>query len=101
MEKEWRSTPAESSHVFRFQLRNIDSADLIIHDVVAACSCTTVKPPEKPWKVAPGATTEIVATLSFQGKPGTITKPIIVMTSAGEATLRVRVTVPDKTPSGS
>ena len=88
---------------FTFNLTNISSGPVTINFVQTSCGCTVAKLPSQPWKIAPGESGEISATMNLAGTPpgGTKTKTLTVNSDKGNKMLIVKTTVLAPPPSMS
>lgn len=68
--------------VYAYKFTNTGKADLEILSVKASCGCTATEPKEK--IIAPGKTSEIVATFNSKGRSGMQNKSITVKTNDPE-----------------
>jgi len=78
---------------FTFALTNISKEAITITSVSTSCGCTVAKLPEQPWKLEPGASGEIHATMNLSGKMGTVAKSLTVNSDKGTKGLIVRTTI--------
>jgi len=78
---------------FTFALTNISKEAVTISGVTTSCGCTVAKLPEQPWKIEPGASGEIHATMNLAGKSGTVAKSLTVNSDKGQKGLIVRTTI--------
>lgn len=85
---------------FTFTLTNVSSEVVVINSAVTSCGCTVAQLPETPWKLAPGKTGEISATMTLAGKSGSIVKTITVSTDKGVKTLMVHSIISAAPPVG-
>lgn len=97
--KEYTAKPGEQSCVFRFAVKNISKAEIVINQVRTSCGCTVAQLPSQPWKLAPGEGGEVVLTLDFQGKHGTLIKTATIDTATGYKTLTFKAEIPEPDPS--
>ncbi len=81
--------------VFRF--KNTGTKPLIVKSVTPGCGCTLADKPEKP--IAPGETGEIKAGFDSQGRTGSQTKNINVVTNTSPETTSLIFHVDIKTKS--
>ncbi len=94
MVKEYKALPGETIAQFTFWVTNTSSTNIVMHNVFASCGCTTPELPPMPWKMAPGVSGEIKASMDFRGKQGILAKMLTVVSSAGTQNLTVRVVIP-------
>src|SRR4051812_1608233 len=94
VEKEYQAKHGDLSAPFVFNLTNVSSGPVIIYDTSTSCDCTVAKLPSKPWTIPSGGTGEIQASIDLHKKSGTVTNQIIVFTSEGNRSLRVKALVP-------
>ncbi len=74
-----------------FVLKNIGNQDLLIHDIDAGCSCTTVDYSFE--SIPPGGSTPIEVTFDSNTKLGTQLKKINISTNAGTKLVKMSGTV--------
>ena len=86
--------PGEVSVNFTFTLSNLAAVPITITAVRASCGCTAAKVPPLPWILPPGTNGTIEVAMNLLGKMGTFAKTVTVMSSAGDKTLTVSVTMP-------
>jgi mono/diheme cytochrome c family protein len=96
-EKATSVTSYESEAHLAFWVTNISSGDITIVSAMASCGCTTAKIPKSPWTLEPGASGAIDVTMNTQGKKGTVSKPVTVLTDHGTKVLQVKVTILEST----
>jgi len=92
--KEITAKPGEGQLPFFFTVTNVSEADVIITQVLTSCGCTMAKLPEQPWRLAPGASGRIDASINLTGKFGVLVKTLTVLTSAGTKVLTIKVNAP-------
>lgn len=97
-QKEYSAKPGEASAHLTFNLTNISSSEVLINRVTTSCGCTVAKLPEQPWHVAPGTNGPINVTVDLRGKSGTITKSVMVDSTAGYKSLMVKIEIPPPQP---
>jgi mono/diheme cytochrome c family protein len=83
----------ESKAEWVFWVTNISSQEITVISALASCGCTTAKIPSSPWTLAPGASGPVEVTMNTQGKKGTVTKPVTLLTDRGTKVLQVGVTI--------
>ena len=79
---------------FNFWVTNVSSEVVTINSVRTSCGCTLVRLPAMPWKLEPGASGEIPASMNTAGKMGSIEKAVMVDSTTGTKTLIVRANMP-------
>jgi cytochrome c553 len=94
MEKVFKAKPGDSKTEFIFWVTNTSKADVIINNVSPSCGCTVAQLPSTPWKLGPGQSGDVHATIDFMGKTGTSTKTMTVTSSAGMQTLMMKLEIP-------
>lgn len=88
------ANPGETNVLFTFQLTNAAVAeDVIITAVRPSCGCTTAKMPPLPWRLGPGASGQIEATVDIRGKHGLVNKIVSVESSAGTNLLTLVINI--------
>lgn len=80
---------------FTFYFTNVSSSEVSINALRPSCGCTAAKLPETPWKIAPGGTGPLSATMNVAGSYGFKTKGLTVETSAGNKFLTLMAKLPD------
>lgn len=92
--KRYATKPGETNVHFAFQVTNTATdGEMIIKSVRPSCGCTTAKVPPLPWHLKPGDGGEIEAVVDVSGKQGTLSKLLIVESSAGTNYLTMVITV--------
>jgi len=86
--------PGEVSVNFTFTLSNLAAVPITITALRTSCGCTAAKVPPLPWLLPPGTNGTIEVAMNLVGKMGTFAKTVTVMSSAGDKTLTVSVTMP-------
>jgi len=86
--------PAE----FTFTFRNTSNQPIVLQRVQPACGCTAADYTKEP--VLPGQSGYIKAAFGTQGRPGTHSKTIAVLSNAGARTLSFTINV-EKAPTSS
>ena len=94
--KEYTAKPGEETAQFVFNVTNVSSGDVLIHNVRTSCGCTVAQLPSQPWKMAPGVSGPIKVAADLRGKQGLMVKSVHVDTSAGFKSLMIRVNIPDR-----
>jgi len=84
---------------FTFAVTNHAPSRITIERVETSCGCTIADIPSEPWPLEPGEGGLLKVEFDARGKSGTLTKTILVYTSAGPKTLMVKVTLPEAPPS--
>jgi len=94
-QKEYKAGPGEMVAPFTFVFTNTSAGDIVINRVQPSCGCTTAKDlPALPWRVPASATAQIDLVVNLTGKSGTLTKSVLIDTSAGTKSLILRVQIP-------
>jgi mono/diheme cytochrome c family protein len=93
--------PDEKSAAFTFRFENRSGSEIIIQSAKATCGCTVAALPHQPWRIAPGAKGELMATMDVGGKAGRIAKLITVETSEGHHRLTLVADLPPPPFSGA
>ena len=75
---------------FSFWLTNVSQEVITINGVHTSCGCTAAQLPAVPWRIEPGASGQIGATMNLANKSGTITKTVTVNTDKGSKPLLVK-----------
>ncbi|HXG49340.1 MAG TPA: DUF1573 domain-containing protein [Methylomirabilota bacterium] len=94
--KEKTASYGDTNAVIVFWLTNTSSAEVVVNSVRPSCGCTVAKLPSQPWRIGPGESGPIEASLDLRGKSGTLTKSLYVDSSSGPKTLLFKVTIPDR-----
>ena len=95
VQKEYKAGPGEGTVVFRFCFTNTSPSEVVINGVRPGCGCTTsTNLPKLPWHIAAGAEDHMEFVMNLVGRSGTVVKPVVVDTSAGSASLILRVEIP-------
>ncbi len=92
--KEYRAKAGEEEAHFTFNLANVSSEPIILYDTSTTCDCTVAQLPSSPWRIPPGGSGQIQATLDLHGKTGSVTNYIIVFTNKGNRMLTVTADLP-------
>jgi mono/diheme cytochrome c family protein len=93
--QEHHAQPGESAKRFGFAVSNPSAGEIVITAITPSCGCTVVKMPPLPWKLAPGASGRIEASMDWAGRFGLFSKAISVETSAGPQVLTLRIQIPN------
>jgi mono/diheme cytochrome c family protein len=93
--KEQETKPGDVEAQISFTATNGSTSEIVVNDIHPSCGCTLVSMPDKPWRLAPGASGTIVAKIDLVGKTGTLIKSLTVNSSAGEKSLIFKVRIPD------
>jgi len=72
----YEASPGEEAAPFSFHLTNVWTNEIIIDSVSNSCGCTTVSLPSTPWRLPPGGSGEIRASVNLAAKWGLITKTL-------------------------
>jgi outer membrane protein OmpA-like peptidoglycan-associated protein len=99
--KEQVTKPGDTEARISFTATNPSATEIVVNDVKPSCGCTLVSMPDKPWKLAPGASGSIVAKLDLRGKSGTLIKSLSVSSSEGTKSLVFKIKIPDLMPSSA
>jgi cytochrome c553 len=78
---------------FSFSLTNVSQEVVTINGVHTSCGCTAAQLPAVPWRIEPGASGQIGATMNLANKSGTITKTVTVNTDKGPKLLFVKANI--------
>jgi cytochrome c553 len=97
-QKEVSPQPDVTSIPFSFGFTNVSDQEVTITVVRASCGCTTLNLPPLPWKIAPGQSGKIEATMDVRGKNGTLMKSLSVESSAGTKHFIMKVNLPGQDP---
>jgi mono/diheme cytochrome c family protein len=92
--KKYSAKPGDAAANFTFTLTNISSAPIIINAVSTSCGCTVAKVPTLPWNLDAGTNGTFDVSVNLAGKAGTFTKTLTVVSSVGNKSLSVEVTMP-------
>jgi hypothetical protein len=95
--QEYQAKAGETSASFVFHVTNVSGSDVLIITLHTSCGCTVARLPplpERPFVLAAGAKVAIEVTLDFSAKQGVVEKVVVVESSAGFSSLRVRARVP-------
>jgi cytochrome c553 len=104
---QWEAEPAQftagdGSHAeMKFNLRNDSAAPVTIKDLQPSCGCTTVAAPPRPWTLPPQARSSFAVRIDLRGKRGELHKTVKIVTSAGNMTVPVKLTIPPSPRNGS
>ena len=94
--KRYEPKLGDNSVQVAFSFTNLSHAEIVINTVIPSCGCTVVKLPAMPWRVAPGTSGVLAATVDLASKPvGMSIKTIAVESSAGPQELRIEIIVPE------
>jgi hypothetical protein len=91
--KEYHAKPGDKTAPFSFSLTNVSSGPLVIYNTSTSCDCTVASLPSTPWRIPPGGTGTIGATIDLKDKIGTVTNSVIVYTSKGNRRLLLKAFV--------
>jgi hypothetical protein len=80
--------------MFRFQMKNVSQAPVLIENVSTSCGCTTTETRAVPFSLAPGDSELIQVSMNVNGKSGTVTKSLLVQGSHASWILLVTVELP-------
>jgi hypothetical protein len=92
--KTYAAKPGEANAPFTFCVTNVSNAEIAINSLHTTCGCTAAQLPTTPYKLQPGSNVTINVSMNLAGKMGTVTKSVIVDTTAGSKELLVNVVVP-------
>ena len=81
--KDYKAELTDTNAHFTFWLTNVSKEPVLVHRVRTSCGCTAAQLPETPWSIAPGASGPIKVTMDLRGKRGSVTKAVMVDTTAG------------------
>lgn len=84
----------ETEAKFTFAVTNVSAEEVTIVSVHTSCGCTAARLPSTPWVLKPGEGGEVGATMNVQGKFGTVTKTVTVVSTAGTFPLFVKSVLP-------
>ena len=84
----------EITNQFIFYVTNTGPNEVSNIALRPSCGCTVAQLPFQPWKLGPGQSGPITATVNFAGKSGLLTKMVFVDSSAGSQTLTLRLNIP-------
>ena len=84
----------EITNQFTFYVTNTGPTVISNIAVRPSCGCTIAQLPFQPWKLGPGESGPVTATVNFAGKWGLLTKMLFVDSSAGSQTLTLRLNIP-------
>jgi mono/diheme cytochrome c family protein len=82
----------EQAH-FAFSFTNVSSGNVAVLSAHASCGCTQPELPPLPWIIPPGGKGEFSATVSIEGKQGTLFKSVTISTDKGSKDLYLRITM--------
>lgn len=85
--------PTATSLTCRFTVTNTAKYSVFITTLHSSCACLTTRMPplpEKPCVLVPGATATLEVTLNLTARDGEVEKTIVVESSLGFDTLRVK-----------
>lgn len=88
-QKEYTTKPGEQNAAFVFNVTNISPAEVTVTFIQTSCGCTTSKV-QVPFKIAPGASTEIPINMSVVGKSDVVIKTVTVHTDKGQKVVLVK-----------
>jgi Protein of unknown function (DUF1573) len=80
-----------------FNIKNIGKEPLLIENVQASCGCTIPAWDKSP--IAPGKTGSFTAKYNSQGRPGSFTKSLTIMTNRGTKAVTIKGTVEANAPA--
>jgi mono/diheme cytochrome c family protein len=80
---------------FIFFVTNSAATNVTITNVMPGCGCTAPKLPSTPWVLKPKDSGPVSANIDLMGKFGEMSKNMRVISSAGEQTLTMKVTIPE------
>jgi len=95
MEKTYMAQPGETVATFEFTATNRTAESVLVFEAVPSCGCTTAQLPAQPWPLARGASGVLKVSVDLAGKHGDLEKSVVVNSSAGTDTLRLRVIIPE------
>ena len=101
VEKTYTARLGENSIQVTFTVTNVSNSEVIIQSVTPSCGCTTVRLPENLWRLGPGASIVIEASVDLSGKQGRISKSITVESSAGPHELIITIDIPEDSRTGN
>ena len=102
MEKRYTNKPGEDAVAVSFTVTNTSQSEIVITNVSPSCQCTIVKLPARPWRLAPGASGTIEASVDMTSKQGSeVIKTITVDSSAGTQQLVIRIAIPPDARPGN
>lgn len=94
MDKSLSTKVGDAEAHFTFWVTNTSPGELLLNNVSASCGCTTLDLAPFPWKLPSGTVTNVKARVDIKGKSGTLAKTLMVISSAGQQTLVMRITIP-------
>jgi mono/diheme cytochrome c family protein len=95
--KEFNAKADDLSAQFTFYVTNISAEVVVITNLHRTCGCTEASMPSQPWRMEPGDSGPIRATIDLRGKMGRISKQLLVQTSEGDKALTLNVNIPGAT----
>lgn len=94
MDKSLTTKVGEIEAHFIFWVTNTSPAEVLLNNVSVSCGCTTLDSAPFPWKLPFGAVTNVKAKVDIKGRSETLTKTLTVISSAGQQSLVMRITIP-------
>jgi cytochrome c553 len=85
---------------FTFKVKNASKSEYVIDDIKTSCDCTTAGIPSKPWRLAPGETSQLEAIVDLRDRIRGVTssdivlKDIYVFSTNMTNTLTITITIP-------
>jgi hypothetical protein len=85
---------------FTFNVKNASPSEYVIDDIKTSCDCTTAGMPSRPWRLAPGETTQFQAIVDLreymQGVTSSdvVLKEVYVFSTNATNTLSIAITIP-------
>ena len=85
---------------FTFKVKNTSKSEYVIDDIKTSCECTTAGMPSKPWRLAPGESSQLQVIVDLRDEmrsvtsPGIVLKDIYVYSTNATNTLAITITIP-------
>jgi mono/diheme cytochrome c family protein len=99
--KEIVAKPDELVARFTFYVTNISDSVIVITNLQRTCGCTEATMPSQPWRLEPGASGPIQASIDLRGKAGKISKTLTIQSPSGSKGLSLNVNIPSAAPASS
>jgi mono/diheme cytochrome c family protein len=98
--KKYESEKPATNTLFKFNLTNAASTEVVIQRVTTSCGCTVAKLPRLPWSLKSGENGQLIIDMDLRGRYGTQIKGVVVHTTVGAKSLQVIAKLPAR-PSGN
>lgn len=96
----YEATNEAISAKFLFKVKNTSKSEYVIDDIRTSCECTTAGMPSKPWRLAPGESSQFQAIVDLRDHMRGVTsstvvlKDIFVFSTNATNTLPITITIP-------